>query len=237
LRPDLSQELSGVYASTNPEAYPISAYSYIVTQCAPDPQRPTCKGPYGNPGVAETLSKWLRYVACDGQVNMARIGYSPLPPVLSQEVANSIARMTGGQPEQLNADNCANPTFRGSLGAGATSPKNPLADVESLGSGPGGGGSDSGGSGGSGTDGTTATGGSAGAGATSSGGTRSALGAARAAGGGTATFRDASPVAYQTPGQPAMASGPLIALIAAISIPVVFGVGYAAGRRRGDASP
>ena len=35
LRPDLSQELSGVYASANPEAYPISAYSYMVTQCAP----------------------------------------------------------------------------------------------------------------------------------------------------------------------------------------------------------
>ena len=44
LRPDLSQELSGVYTSPNPLAYPISAYSYIVTQCAPAGDRPTCKG-------------------------------------------------------------------------------------------------------------------------------------------------------------------------------------------------
>ena len=37
----------------------------------------------------------MRYIACDGQVNMARIGYSPLPPNLSQEIANSIGRMQG----------------------------------------------------------------------------------------------------------------------------------------------
>ncbi len=40
-----------------PSAYPISAYSYIVTQCAPAADRPTCKGPYTNPGVAETLAQ------------------------------------------------------------------------------------------------------------------------------------------------------------------------------------
>src|SRR5262249_46347655 len=90
LRPDLSQELSGAYNSSNPDACPISPYSYIVTQCAKAADRPTCKGPYPNAGISETLAKWLRYVACDGQVNMARIGYSPLPPNLSQEVANAI---------------------------------------------------------------------------------------------------------------------------------------------------
>ena len=49
LRPDLSQELSGVYASTNPLAYPISAYSYLVTQCA---RRPTAnlQGRLSEPG-------------------------------------------------------------------------------------------------------------------------------------------------------------------------------------------
>src|SRR5690606_30341730 len=115
-----------------------SAYSYIVTQCENDGSRPSCKGPYGNPGVTETLAKWLRYIACDGQVNMARIGYSPLPTNLSQEVANAIGRMEGKAPEGLNAGNCANPTFTGSFGEGAVSPRNPLADVESLGAGPGG---------------------------------------------------------------------------------------------------
>jgi phosphate transport system substrate-binding protein len=81
----------------------------------------------------------MRYIACEGQVNMARIGYSPLPPNLSQEVVNSVARMQGSSPEILSADNCANPTFRGSLGAGAESPTDPLAgqtDLSGNGAGP-----------------------------------------------------------------------------------------------------
>ncbi|MDP9073145.1 MAG: substrate-binding domain-containing protein, partial [Actinomycetota bacterium] len=119
LRADLSQELSGVYASANPAAYPISAYSYMVTQCAQASDRPTCAGPYTNPGVTETLTKWMRYIACEGQVNMARIGYSPLPPNLSQEMANSIGRLQGVAPEQLTGGNCANPRFSGSLGQGS----------------------------------------------------------------------------------------------------------------------
>src|SRR4029077_9357093 len=65
LRLDLSQELSGVYASPNPAAYPISAYSYMVSQCSRTGDRPTCKGPYLNGGVTETLARWWRYVACD----------------------------------------------------------------------------------------------------------------------------------------------------------------------------
>ncbi len=68
LRPDLSQDLSGVYTTANPLAYPISAYSYILTQCAASASRATCKGNYSNAGIAATLTKWLRYIACDGQV-------------------------------------------------------------------------------------------------------------------------------------------------------------------------
>lgn len=230
LRPDLSQELSGVYASTNPLAYPISAYSYIVTQCQSDPGRPSCKGSYGNPGVTETLAKWLRYIACDGQVNMARIGYSPLPPNLSQEVANSISRMEGKAPETFDAGNCANPTFTGSLGEGAVSPRNPLAEVDSLGSGPGG--SPDGGSGGATTDAATDP---ATAAAASAGGTTTrALGTTRAVGGGSSETREASPVAYTEPGVSVLASGPMIALLVAISLPVAFGIGFTAGRRRAD---
>jgi phosphate transport system substrate-binding protein len=98
LRSDLSQDLTGVYTTANDGAYPISAYSYIVTQCAPAGDRPTCKGDYTNPGVSETLAAWMRYIACDGQVHMADIGYSPLPANLSQEIANSIGRMRGAPP-------------------------------------------------------------------------------------------------------------------------------------------
>jgi phosphate transport system substrate-binding protein len=42
LRPDLSQELSRVYTNPDPKAYPISAYSYLMTPCATG--RNSCKG-------------------------------------------------------------------------------------------------------------------------------------------------------------------------------------------------
>jgi phosphate transport system substrate-binding protein len=228
LRPDLSQELSGVYASTNPLAYPISAYSYIVTQCAPDGARPTCRGPYSNSGVAETLARWLRYIACDGQTNMARIGYSPLPTNLSQEVANSIARMTGAaQADQLNADNCANPTFRGSLGAGAKSPDDPLKGVASLAGGDGGaGGGDTGGGRTGGDTQAAAAAGSSAAGATG----RTAT--ASRASGATSTVRDDQPVAFSTTGAAEMGSAPLFALISAVCLPVAFAIGFGVGRGR-----
>jgi phosphate transport system substrate-binding protein len=152
LRPDLSQDLSGVYTSADPLAYPISAYSYILTQCAASASRATCKGNYSNAGIAATLTKWLRYIACDGQVSMARIGYSPLPPNLSQEIANSIGRMNGTAPETLTAGNCVNPRFRGSLGAGAYGPPDPYLSLPAGGLGGTGG-----------TTGTGATGAGAGA--------------------------------------------------------------------------
>ncbi|HEV7721121.1 MAG TPA: substrate-binding domain-containing protein [Iamia sp.] len=128
LRPDLSQELSGVYASGHPKAYPISAYSYVVTQCRTG-DRPSCQGPYADQGITDTLAPWLRYIACDGQANMAGIGYSPLPPNLSQEVANAVARLTGEPAERLSAGSCGNPRFRGSLGPGAESPPDPYDEL------------------------------------------------------------------------------------------------------------
>lgn len=132
LAPDTSQTLINVYASTNPLAYPISAYSYIVYQCAPTPARPTCKTPYVNPGVENTMAKFMRYIACTGQIKMATIGYSPLPPQLSQFMANAIGYMTGQTPVILTVKNCANPQFQGGdLGVGALPPPNPVANVVS----------------------------------------------------------------------------------------------------------
>jgi phosphate transport system substrate-binding protein len=217
LRPDLSQELAGVYDSMNPLAYPISAYSYIVTQCVESADRPTCNGAYSNSGVTETLATWLRYIACDGQTNMARIGYSPLPPNLSQEVANSIARLTGQPPEQLSAGNCANPRFSGSVGDGGGAPVDPLAGVTSIGSG--------GGPAAAGTsaDGT-ATGGAAGGAAKA--------GAVKASGGGSTDWRKAVPVAYTGSSIPTTSTLALLALLAIMIIPIAFGV--VRSRRRND---
>jgi len=124
LRPDLSQKLDKVYSNTDPKSYPVSAYSYVMMPCTNG--RDTCRGGYGDQGKTDTITAFLEHVACDGQINMARIGYSPLPPNLSQEIMNSNARLTGQPAKQLNAGNCGNPTFHGSLGAGATSPPDPL---------------------------------------------------------------------------------------------------------------
>jgi phosphate transport system substrate-binding protein len=213
LRPDLSQDLRGVYASTNSEAYPISAYSYMVTQCAPTADRETCQGPYANAGVAETLSQWMRYIACDGQVNMARIGYSPLPQNLSQEIVNSIGRMNGTAPEQLSAGNCANPRFQGSLGGGATSPTDPLQQVSSLGGG------DATGSAAAGTSSTGSD--SAASGAEVAAGPSVAAGSTKAVGGGSTKWRNARPVIYDrpTPGTPG--SSALVLLLLAVATPLL----------------
>ena len=226
LRPDLSQDLSGVYSSTNPLTYPISAYSYIVTQCASSPQRATCHGPYTNSGVADTLAPWMRYIACQGQVNMAAIGYSPLPPNLSQEVANSIGRMRGVAPETLNADNCANPRFRGSLGAGATSPADPLAKVAPGGLAQGGGGAagraTGGGGGAQAGVGAAAAVGSGGAGSTAAGDAAAAVGrtgGALSVGGGSGVWRDAAPVSYNRAQPPPSSAIPVVLLLFLIAVP------------------
>ncbi len=62
--------------------------------------RDTCRGGYGDQGKTDSVTAFLEYVACDGQVNMARIGYSPLPPNLSQEMMNANARLTGNPAKQ-----------------------------------------------------------------------------------------------------------------------------------------
>lgn len=246
LRPDLSQELSGVYNSGRADAYPLSAYSYIVTQCAPSPDRPTCKGPYPNPGTAETLARWLRYIACEGQTNMARIGYSPLPPNLSQEVANSIGRMTGSAPEQLNAGNCANPRFTSDR-TGSGSPPDPLENVDFRG-GAGGGGGGGGGSTGGGTQaaaggaaaggGTTAGGGEVAAGATTDAATSDASGgrdvSQQAVGGGSGSWRRAAPVVYDRPPLPGGSTWPLVVLLGLVTLPFV--ISNLRRHRRSDAA-
>ena len=223
LRPDLSQDLSGVYTSGNPLAYPISAYSYMVSQCQ-GADRPTCKGPYANAGIAETLAKWWRYIACEGQVNMARIGYSPLPPNLSQEMANSIARLTGGTPETLTVGNCANPRFAGNLGEDSTSPPDKLADrIEAQTA------ADAGG-GGAASNPTATT---APVAAPSTGGTGTKSSADESAGGGSGVFRDAAPVAYTRPGLPPTSSLLVVALVLVVALPpLVVGV-----RRRRKRAP
>jgi phosphate transport system substrate-binding protein len=241
LAPDTSQNLDGVYTSTNPLAYPISAYSYILVQCAPTSARPTCVAPYTNPGIMNTMSQFMMYVACAGQIKMAQIGYSPLPPQLSQFMANAVGWMTGQPPETLTAANCSNPQFLGGdLGVGSTPPPDPTKNVTTEGKGPGGGASA-----------TTATTGPAAAGASASGATgTAAAGAAGTTGAATAGAVDAvgragsgtlavgggsddwiqpNPAAYDGPPPSSGPPWPLLALLIVLAVPAVF---LSVGRRR-----
>ena len=50
---------------------------------------------YTNPGIANTMAEFMDYVACAGQITMSKIGYAPLPPPLSQFLANRSVGVLG----------------------------------------------------------------------------------------------------------------------------------------------
>ena len=225
LAADTSQDLTGVYASTNAQAYPISAYSYILVQCAPNSVRSTCLSAYSNQGIANTMAEFMNYVACAGQVHMAQIGYAPLPTTLSQFLANAVGWMLGQPAQQLSAANCSNPTFSGNLGAGASPP--PLPPIGNAAGAPAGG--TAGGAGASGTGGSNS---SANGGGSSPGtsGTGGASGTGSTSGGATVTQASKTVASSTQPANPAALLGgdwptspwiPLLALVVLIALPVI----------------
>ena len=225
LSPDTSQNLSGVYTSTNPLAYPISAYSYILVQCAPTPARPTCTSAYPNQGIASTMAQFMDYVACAGQIHMAEIGYAPLPPPLSQFLANAVGWMLGQPAQQLSASNCSNPTFSGSLGAGASPPPLPP-----IGNAPGASGAAGAASGAAGaTNASAAASASGGSGNSGGTGTGAAGGKSKSAGGASNT-KPADPAVLGSDVLPTSPWIPLLALLIVLAIPVVI---LSINRKRG----
>src|SRR5262249_13050202 len=126
----------------------------------------------------------------------------------------------------------------------AASPKDPLADVASLGSGPGGGG---GGGAGGGDSASSGGGGDASGGdasntesAAASGSAQSARTAAqsgRAQSGGSDTWRGAAPVAAISAESSNTGAWPVIALAIAICLPVIVGTMAENGRRRRRPDP
>jgi phosphate transport system substrate-binding protein len=229
LNPDLTQNLEQVYNSRAGGAYPISSYSYLVTQCAGNASaRANCRGGYPDAGKAETLARFMRYIACEGQVQMSTIGYSPLPPVLSQEMANSSARMTGRPGERLTQANCKNPRFDPNYRPEGPPPPPPLPPVAA---GPGAGGTGT--TGGAG-DGGTEGGGGAGENAGADDATTSTVageeaaapgreGGPQAVGGGSGTWRDDEPVSYRGRGSDAPARWAVAVLVLLLVIPLVAG--------------
>jgi phosphate transport system substrate-binding protein len=175
LHTDLTQNLSNVYTNPIPNAYPLSAYSYLVTPCSPQlaaGQSSNCAS-FSAPGVptpsatsplapqkGEEIGKFVAFLACAGQEQMAQLGYSPLPPNLVQEDFNAVGRLNGGQePPPVSAANCKNPYVDGQLPL----PGEPV--IGGSGSGGGGAGSGGGAGGGGGGAGGGGSGAVAGAGA------------------------------------------------------------------------
>jgi phosphate transport system substrate-binding protein len=101
LNPDLTQNLGGVYTAPELNAYPMSSYSYMITQTAGF-----------DPAKGGVLGTWLIYIACGGQKEAAPLGYSPLPKNLVQDVFNAVQRIPGApSPPPLDAAHCPNPNL------------------------------------------------------------------------------------------------------------------------------
>ena len=106
LLPDLEQKLQGVYSNPLPSAYPISAYSYLITP----------KGPGSmSPAEGAVLGQYIRFFACTGQQSAGTLGYSPLPPNLVDADFAAINRIPGAAraPAAATAANCPDPYVDG----------------------------------------------------------------------------------------------------------------------------
>jgi phosphate transport system substrate-binding protein len=106
LQPDLEQILTGVFTNPDPASYPISAYSYLITQENGQP----------SPGVGAVLGRFVQFIACLGQQSAELKGYSPIPPNLVADDFAAVNRINGAAtlPPPTGA-NCANPYLTGAL--------------------------------------------------------------------------------------------------------------------------
>ncbi|WAL68354.1 phosphate ABC transporter substrate-binding protein PstS [Amycolatopsis cynarae] len=103
IKPDLTQELSGVYHNTDPRAYPLSSYSYMVL--------PTTTASPFTVEKGRTLSDFAYYFLCEGQQQADALGYSPLPINLVRAGLDQVARIPGSTKMATDLAKCNNPTF------------------------------------------------------------------------------------------------------------------------------
>lgn len=113
----LTQILDGVYNATDPRAYPLSSYSYLIA--------PVEVGGIFTQNKGATLAAFTRYVLCEGQQQAATLGYSPLPMNLVMAGSDQIKRIPGSDGKGIDTAKCNNPTFK----AGDSPSKNHLAQL------------------------------------------------------------------------------------------------------------
>jgi phosphate transport system substrate-binding protein len=110
----LRQNLDKVYGDTDPRAYPLASYSYLIM--------PTSKtDPLMTPPASEfparwqTLADFLRYAVCQGQAATGKLGYSALPVNLVKVAFGQIEKIKRAAPQvqirPLSIRGCHNPTY------------------------------------------------------------------------------------------------------------------------------
>jgi phosphate ABC transporter phosphate-binding protein len=99
----LTQDLSRVYTNSDPRAYPLSSYSYIILPTRLEGSFTEDKG--------LTLADFGAYFLCEGQQHAETLGYSPLPVNLVLAGQAQIERIPGGNPAVKGIAACNNPTL------------------------------------------------------------------------------------------------------------------------------
>ncbi|SNS52665.1 phosphate ABC transporter, phosphate-binding protein [Micrococcales bacterium KH10] len=99
----LTQDLSGVFASTDQRTYPLSSYSYIVVPTNSQNGFTTAKG--------ATLGAFSYYFLCEGQQQAEALGYSPLPINLVKAGLEQVRQIPGVEAKSIDIKDCNNPTF------------------------------------------------------------------------------------------------------------------------------
>ena len=101
---DLTQNLDGVYNSTDARSYPLSSYSYMIV--------PTQTTRVFTAQKGATLGAFAQYMLCEGQQQAEALGYSPLPMNLVQAGMDQIRKIPGAGSVSVDLNTCNNPTFK-----------------------------------------------------------------------------------------------------------------------------
>jgi phosphate ABC transporter phosphate-binding protein len=100
-------ELSNVYADTDPRAYELSYYSYMILPTDASFPLPSAGGGY-------TVAAFGQFALCQGQIPLDALGYAALPINLVEAGYGQLLRVPGASlPASTSAfiASCNNPTF------------------------------------------------------------------------------------------------------------------------------
>ncbi|GIG61216.1 phosphate ABC transporter substrate-binding protein PstS [Longispora fulva] len=103
IRPDLTQDLDGVYHNEDKRSYPLSSYSYMILPTKIE------RGLDENKGYS--IARFGKYLLCEGQQKADILGYSPLPINLVRSGLEQVRKVPGAIQEDTDIKTCNNPTF------------------------------------------------------------------------------------------------------------------------------